>query len=93
MLQRDAPNHYGFSRAPRELFRWTRRHRRTPIHCSAFMKRLACLHIVTCALFLTPFTTQSAEPPELEKGIAAAQKKGDRQAEKEMTVFAKRLRK
>jgi len=28
-----------------------------------------------------------------EKGIAAAQKKGDRQAEKEMTVFAKRLRK
>ena len=27
-----------------------------------------------------------------EKGIAAAQKKGDRQAEKEMTVFAKRLR-
>jgi TPR repeat protein len=36
------------------------------------MKRLACLHIVTCALFLTPFTTQSAEPPELEKGIAAA---------------------
>jgi hypothetical protein len=31
------------------------------------MKRLACLHIVTCALFLTPFTTQSAEPPELKK--------------------------
>ncbi|HEX6530924.1 MAG TPA: tetratricopeptide repeat protein [Burkholderiales bacterium] len=28
-----------------------------------------------------------------EKGIAAAQQKGDRQAEKEMTVFAKRLRK
>ena len=28
-----------------------------------------------------------------EKGIAAAQEKGDRQAEKEMTVFAKRLRK
>jgi len=28
-----------------------------------------------------------------EKGIAAARKKGDRQAEKEMTVFAKRLRK
>jgi hypothetical protein len=28
-----------------------------------------------------------------EKGIAAAQKKGDRQAEKEMSVFAKRLRK
>lgn len=28
-----------------------------------------------------------------EKGIAAAQKKGDRQAEKEMTVFARRLRK
>jgi Tfp pilus assembly protein PilF len=28
-----------------------------------------------------------------EQGIAAAQKKGDRQAEKEMTVFAKRLRK
>jgi len=28
-----------------------------------------------------------------ESGIAAAQKKGDRQAEKEMTVFAKRLRK
>jgi len=28
-----------------------------------------------------------------EKGIAAAQRKGDRQAEKEMTVFAKRLRK
>jgi Tfp pilus assembly protein PilF len=28
-----------------------------------------------------------------EKGIAAAQKKGDRQAEKEMTLFAKRLRK
>ena len=28
-----------------------------------------------------------------ENGIAAAQKKGDRQAEKEMTVFAKRLRK
>jgi Tfp pilus assembly protein PilF len=28
-----------------------------------------------------------------ERGIAAAQKKGDRQAEKEMTVFAKRLRK
>jgi Tfp pilus assembly protein PilF len=27
------------------------------------------------------------------KGIAAAQQKGDRQAEKEMTVFAKRLRK
>ena len=27
------------------------------------------------------------------QGIAAAQKKGDRQAEKEMTVFAKRLRK
>ena len=28
-----------------------------------------------------------------ERGIAAAQQKGDRQAEKEMTVFAKRLRK
>ena len=28
-----------------------------------------------------------------ESGIAAAQQKGDRQAEKEMTVFAKRLRK
>jgi Tfp pilus assembly protein PilF len=28
-----------------------------------------------------------------EKGIAAAREKGDRQAEKEMTVFAKRLRK
>ncbi len=28
-----------------------------------------------------------------ESGIAAAQKKRDRQAEKEMTVFAKRLRK
>jgi tetratricopeptide (TPR) repeat protein len=28
-----------------------------------------------------------------EQGIAAAQQKGDRQAEKEMTVFAKRLRK
>lgn len=28
-----------------------------------------------------------------EKGVAAAQKKGDRQAEKEMTVFAKRLEK
>ena len=28
-----------------------------------------------------------------ERGISAAQKKGDRQAEKEMTVFAKRLRK
>ncbi|HYG55226.1 MAG TPA: tetratricopeptide repeat protein [Burkholderiales bacterium] len=28
-----------------------------------------------------------------EKGIAAAQQRGDRQAEKEMTVFAKRLRK
>jgi Tfp pilus assembly protein PilF len=28
-----------------------------------------------------------------EKDIAAAQQKGDRQAEKEMTVFAKRLRK
>ena len=28
-----------------------------------------------------------------EHGIAAAQQKGDRQAEKEMTVFAKRLRK
>jgi predicted Zn-dependent protease len=28
-----------------------------------------------------------------EKGIAAARQKGDRQAEKEMTVFAKRLRK
>jgi Tfp pilus assembly protein PilF len=28
-----------------------------------------------------------------ERGIAAAQEKGDRQAEKEMTVFAKRLRK
>ena len=28
-----------------------------------------------------------------EQGIAAAQKKGDRQAEKEMTVFSKRLRK
>jgi Tfp pilus assembly protein PilF len=28
-----------------------------------------------------------------ESGIAAARKKGDRQAEKEMTVFAKRLRK
>jgi Tfp pilus assembly protein PilF len=28
-----------------------------------------------------------------EKGIAAAQQKGDRQAEKEMTVFSKRLRK
>ena len=28
-----------------------------------------------------------------EQGIAAAQEKGDRQAEKEMTVFAKRLRK
>ena len=28
-----------------------------------------------------------------EKGIAAAQQKGDRQAEKEMSVFAKRLRK
>jgi Tfp pilus assembly protein PilF len=28
-----------------------------------------------------------------DHGIAAAQKKGDRQAEKEMTVFAKRLRK
>ena len=28
-----------------------------------------------------------------EQGIAAARKKGDRQAEKEMTVFAKRLRK
>jgi DNA-binding ferritin-like protein len=27
------------------------------------------------------------------QGIAAAQKKGDRQAEKEMTVFAKRLEK
>ena len=36
------------------------------------MKRLACLHIVACALCLNPFTTQSAEPPELEKGIAAA---------------------
>jgi Tfp pilus assembly protein PilF len=28
-----------------------------------------------------------------KQGIAAAQKKGDRQAEKEMTVFAKRLEK
>jgi Tfp pilus assembly protein PilF len=28
-----------------------------------------------------------------EQGIAAAQKKGDRQAEKEMLVFSKRLRK
>ncbi len=28
-----------------------------------------------------------------EQGIAAAKQKGDRQAEKEMTVFAKRLRK
>jgi Flp pilus assembly protein TadD len=28
-----------------------------------------------------------------EQGIAAARQKGDRQAEKEMTVFAKRLRK
>ena len=28
-----------------------------------------------------------------ERGIAAAKQKGDRQAEKEMTVFAKRLRK
>ena len=28
-----------------------------------------------------------------EEGIAAARQKGDRQAEKEMTVFAKRLRK
>ena len=28
-----------------------------------------------------------------ERGIAAARQKGDRQAEKEMTVFAKRLRK
>jgi predicted Zn-dependent protease len=28
-----------------------------------------------------------------ERGIAAAQQRGDRQAEKEMTVFAKRLRK
>jgi len=28
-----------------------------------------------------------------EQGIAAAQQRGDRQAEKEMTVFAKRLRK
>ena len=28
-----------------------------------------------------------------EKGIAAAKQRGDRQAEKEMTVFAKRLRK
>ena len=36
------------------------------------MKRLVCLHLVACALCLTPFTTQSAEPPELEKGIAAA---------------------
>ena len=43
-------------------------------------------------------TLADAERPEealaaYREGIAAAQKKGDRQAEKEMTVFARRLEK
>ena len=40
---------------------------------------------------------ESGKPEEAliayEKGIAAAQQKGDRQAEKEMTVFARRIEK
>jgi hypothetical protein len=46
-----------------------------------------------------PSVFQAAEDDPREallaytRGIAAAQKKGDRQAEKEMTVFARRIEK